>query len=448
MRRIGVRLGSALTRRALARRVFTPRALPPRALTRRRLGGTAVAVAAMAALTASQAPGLAGVAAEPPKDDALPAGQPEWAGPPPDDDSYHTELPPLVSPAPLTRPGGPSLGTVAEQAVWDQSGIPATVFAAYQNAERSIARTDPGCRLPWELLAAIGKVESGHAGGGRVDAHGTTRTPILGPVLDGVSFALISDTDNGAYDGNTVYDRAVGPMQFIPSTWAGWAADGNGDGLTNPSNIHDAALAAGHYLCAGDRNLAVKADLDRAVLSYNHSRTYLNTVLSWLEFYRNGTHAVPDGSGPVPSTPGAGGTTPALRPVGGRGPSSNGNGNGTSPRPGDDGIVVGPQPSPSTSPQPTPSESGPASPTPTPTDTPTESPDPSPSTSEPEPTPSETEPSPTDPGPSPSEPEPTPTPTEPDPTCTTPAPDPSATETPSPDPTVTPGETCPAPTTA
>ena len=158
--------------------------------------------------------------------------------------------------------------------------------------------------MPWQLLAAIGKVESGQARGGKVDAAGTTFSPILGPVLNGVGFANISDTDNGAYDGDSTHDRAVGPMQFIPSTWATWGQDGNGDGRKDPNNIYDAALAAGRYLCADGRDLAVKSDLDRAILGYNHSQEYLNTVLSWFEYYKRGTHEVPDGAGVLPDTDG------------------------------------------------------------------------------------------------------------------------------------------------
>ena len=156
-------------------------------------------------------------------------------------------------------------------------------------------------------------MESGQARGGRVDANGTTFSPILGPVLNGQGFAMIKDTDNGAYDGDSTHDRAVGPMQFIPSTWATWGQDGNDDGRKDPNNIYDAALAAGRYLCAGSRDLAIAADLDRAVLSYNHSNEYLRTVRSWFDYYKRGTHEVPDGTGVVPP-PLDGGTDPSPDP--------------------------------------------------------------------------------------------------------------------------------------
>ncbi|MEV5463672.1 lytic murein transglycosylase, partial [Streptomyces cellulosae] len=108
--------------------------------------------------------------------------------------------------------------------------------------------------------------------------------------------ALIRDTDGGAHDGDTAYDRAVGPMQFIPSTWARWGADGNGDGRTDPNNVFDAALAAGRYLCAGGRDLSVPAELDRAILGYNHSTAYLRTVRAWYAYFLKGHRVVPDAS--------------------------------------------------------------------------------------------------------------------------------------------------------
>ncbi|MFD3410001.1 lytic murein transglycosylase [Streptomyces cyaneofuscatus] len=412
---------------------------------RRQLTGTVTAVAAMAALTASQAPGFG---------DAVAVSREGRTASGPDDvvwsevegdDAYHTELPPLESPrppAPLKPPRAavePSLPLFARARA--EAGIPATVLAAYRNAERSLRRSDSGCRLPWQLLAAIGKVESGQAAGGRVDARGTTLTPILGPALDGVGFALIRDTDNGVHDGDRTYDRAVGPMQFIPSTWANWAMDGNGDGRKDPNNIYDAALAAGQYLCAGGRDLGVRADLDRAILSYNRSDVYVRTVLSWLEFYRQGTHPVADGQGVLPTSPGPGGADRPKAPVG-SGPSAK-------PGKGGGGIVIGPQPPRPPGPKPTPGPTKPGTPSPSPS----EPGPPSPSPSEPgSPSPTPTDPGPTDPGPTdpgPMDPGPTdPGPTDPGPTDPTPTdPGPGATDPTPTDPAPSdPGTTDPAPT--
>ncbi|MFF8627001.1 lytic transglycosylase domain-containing protein [Streptomyces werraensis] len=281
---------------------------------------TAVAAAAVAALSASQAPGVtvddqgrqstgdATSAPDTAADDSATGNSP-----------YYTDLPPLNSPNP--SPSASSGETGDQRAA--EAGIPATVLDAYKRAEATLREKKPGCNLPWQLLAAIGKVESGQARGGRVTADGTTVTPILGPQLDGNGFALIRDTDNGAYDGNRMYDQAVGPMQFIPSTWDWAGRDGNGDGRKDPNNIYDAALAAGHYLCRNDWDLSKPGDLRKAILSYNNSTDYLNTVLSWLEYYRKGTHEIPDGTGTLPEdrsdarpgvTPSAPGTTPPARP--------------------------------------------------------------------------------------------------------------------------------------
>ncbi|KOX23016.1 MULTISPECIES: lytic transglycosylase domain-containing protein [unclassified Streptomyces] len=271
---------------------------------RLRRGATsgAVVAAAVAALAASQAP----EAIQPTTDNsggdrAVGAGEtapPSGEGSATGDSPYYTELPPLKTPNKPGKPGtSVNLPVIMGPA---EAGIPASVLSAYKRAEQSIRSTDPGCNLLWQLLAGIGKVESGQARGGRVDANGTTTSPILGPALNGVGFADISDTDGGAYDGDKVHDRAVGPMQFIPSTWATWGQDANGDGKKDPNNIYDAAQAAGLYLCANDRNLVLRADLDRAVLSYNRSTEYLNTVLSWFEYYKRGTHQVPDGTGVLP----------------------------------------------------------------------------------------------------------------------------------------------------
>ncbi|GGT20496.1 lytic transglycosylase [Streptomyces griseoviridis] len=269
---------------------------------------TTVAAVAVAALSASQAPGvIAGGDAgdgRPTTADSASSGADDTAT---GNSQYFTDLPPLDSPvpSPSSTAGTPVVQGSAE------SGIPATVLDAYKKAEASLRASKPGCNLPWQLLAAIGKVESGQARGGAVTADGTTTSRILGPELDGNGFALIEDTDDGAYDGNSRYDQAIGPMQFIPSTWAWAGRDGNGDGTADPNNVYDAALAAGHYLCRFDWDLSDQGDLDAAILSYNNSRDYLDTVLSWLEYYRKGTYEVPDGTGTLPVNR-SGGTTPAT----------------------------------------------------------------------------------------------------------------------------------------
>ena len=132
------------------------------------------------------------------------------------------------------------------------TALPARVLLAYRNAADDLRRSDPACHLPWSLLAGIGQVESGHAYNGAIDRKGRTLNPILGPVLNGVGdVAAIPDTDGGRWDGDTTWDRAVGPMQFIPSSWQVWGRDGDGDGRADPSDVDDAAMATASYLCAG-----------------------------------------------------------------------------------------------------------------------------------------------------------------------------------------------------
>jgi len=145
-------------------------------------------------------------------------------------------------------------------------GIPANVLDAYQFAQQTLAQTQPDCHLSWSLLAGIGRIESDHANGGRLDAIGNTRGTILGPRLDGSpGVATVPDTDHGLLDGDTVWDRAVGPMQFLPSTWHQWGVHARGDTVADPNNIYDATVTAGRYLCAAGANLSDPTQLHAAV---------------------------------------------------------------------------------------------------------------------------------------------------------------------------------------
>ncbi|NUO89238.1 MAG: lytic transglycosylase domain-containing protein, partial [Dermatophilaceae bacterium] len=163
------------------------------------------------------------------------------------------------------------------------------IWAAYTAA----AEKKRSCHIPVMLLAAIGEVESSSLRGRRLDASHDAVPPVRGPALTGGSYAAIRDSDGGRYDGDPVWDRAVGPMQFIPATWRIWGADGNGDGIRDPQNIEDATLAAANYLCAGGRDLSQAADLRAAVLSYNHSQRYLSTVVGIIQAVTSGALAGP-----------------------------------------------------------------------------------------------------------------------------------------------------------
>jgi membrane-bound lytic murein transglycosylase B len=167
-----------------------------------------------------------------------------------------------------------------------QTGIPPRALAAYARAHLRVAAEQPGCRIAWNSLAAIGGVESVHGSvhGSVLGEDGLPRPGILGPVLDGGAFGAVDDTDGGALDGDTTWDRAVGPLQFIPATWLRWAADGNGDGRTDPNQIDDAALAAARYLChAGD--LADPDTWRRAIFSFNHSDAYVADIANLANVY-------------------------------------------------------------------------------------------------------------------------------------------------------------------
>lgn len=194
--------------------------------------------------------------------------------------------------------------------------IPGIAVAAYKNAARVLSAQESSCHLPWQLLAAIGRVESdnGQAQGNRFTTDGTVVPGIFGPTLDGQGgFARIANASGG-------FQRAEGPMQFIPSTWAvvGRAASGTGPG--NPQNINDAALAAGIYLCANARNLATPSGRGAAVLSYNHDARYVSIVLGLFGSYQAGQFMVSPSqfapAAPQPSPSASGQATAQAQPKG------------------------------------------------------------------------------------------------------------------------------------
>jgi membrane-bound lytic murein transglycosylase B len=202
------------------------------------------------------------------------------------------------------------------------NGIPNVALNAYRVAAARLAAAKPSCGIDWSLLAGIGRVESNHGryGGAVLSPDGTASPRILGPALNGVNFAYIGDSDGGRWDGDATYDRAMGPMQFIPATWRSYAIDADGNGASDPFNINDAALAAANYLCVAGGDLRSDAGQRRAVLAYNHSDEYVAEVLALARAYANGIPVadlpiVGNTSGPVPPPSGFYGTPAAPGPA-------------------------------------------------------------------------------------------------------------------------------------
>jgi membrane-bound lytic murein transglycosylase B len=159
--------------------------------------------------------------------------------------------------------------------------IPVLTMDAYLRAEKALAIEDPACQLQWWAMAGIGRAESNHGryGGASLDGNGTTSPAIIGIPLNGNGVAAIGDSDQGRLDGDVEWDRAVGVMQFIPGTWNRWGSDGNGDGVIDPQNVYDAAMAAGRYLCRGaNPDMSTPAGRRAAFLSYNRSKSYADFV--------------------------------------------------------------------------------------------------------------------------------------------------------------------------
>ena len=122
---------------------------------------------------------------------------------------------------------------------WDAPFLPAPEVS-YEELEGLWARAGAAYGIPWQVLAAINKIESNF---GRN----------MGPSSAG----------------------AVGWMQFMPDTWLRWGTDGDGDGVVDPWDPEDAVFAAARYLAASGG----AHDISGAVFSYNHAQWYVNEVL-------------------------------------------------------------------------------------------------------------------------------------------------------------------------
>ena len=215
---------------------------------------------------------------DPDSDDALPA--PTWASPAP-------------LPVAAATPAGPGVAALVDP-TWlaetsETTGIAEPALAAYAGVAISKAAQMPTCGLGWNTLAAIGFAESRHGthGGSTVAADGTVSPPIFGIALEGGATAHIADSDQGAIDGDTEFDRAVGPMQLIPEAWRNWHVDANADGVEDPQNIDDAVAASANYLCRASGDMAHESGWLAGIAAYNSDPDYALIIAEAGSRYRS-----------------------------------------------------------------------------------------------------------------------------------------------------------------
>jgi membrane-bound lytic murein transglycosylase B len=171
--------------------------------------------------------------------------------------------------------------------------IPAVAYDAYRSAAGRAPSVTASCDVEWAVLAGIAQVESRH---GRINdehevtADGDVAPPIRGRRLDGTrGTQTIVDTDDGELDGDDEWDRAMGPLQFIPTTWRELGRDGNDDGTADPDNLYDAAVTAVAHLCLREPgDYSDRGQLRRALIAYNASGSYADDVLAWIDRYEAG----------------------------------------------------------------------------------------------------------------------------------------------------------------
>jgi hypothetical protein len=199
-------------------------------------------------------------------------------------------------------------------------GIPEHAARAYVQAVSRIGVLEPGCAVDVAYLAGFGFMESGHGTVAVDTATGTSDGPgrkgsvtwdpltgestpvILGTLLDGSGAGGnttpypndLGPADRSFYRQSDRYLRAVGPTQFLPSTWEGVraVADGNDDGVADPFNYYDGAVATAVKTCRDGHGLGSEADQRRAALAYNGAGWYADGVLSKAAEYRAGLAAM------------------------------------------------------------------------------------------------------------------------------------------------------------
>ncbi|WP_026123866.1 C40 family peptidase [Nocardiopsis chromatogenes] len=182
-------------------------------------------------------------------------------------------------------------GASSASAPQSVEGVPDTLLDAYVRAPAALEQEFPRCTgMRWQVLAGIGKIESDLLAGHDISPEGDVSPPMIGPRLDGSgnggNLTPHYDTDGGRWDGDTEYDRAVGPNQHLPNGWSTYGADGNGDGTADPHNAYDSALASARELCMSggeEVNFNDHDQLSRALFRYNNADWYVDQVLTEID---------------------------------------------------------------------------------------------------------------------------------------------------------------------
>ena len=229
---------------------------------------------------------------------AQPSAAPKFQ-PPPDPVARPAALPsaePTAEPTPEPSATATAPRTARPAAVfntWAVSlgktlNIPSVALESYAYAEWVVTQTRPTCKLQWTTLAGIGSVASDHGRVGQrsVDAQGVPHPVLMGPALDGLAGRVrVPDSDGGALDGDQTWEHAMGPMQLLPSMWRASGVDADGDGLANPQDVDDAALAAAYHLCAANKDLSVVANWKASVNSYHNMALNIDKVYEAAQQY-------------------------------------------------------------------------------------------------------------------------------------------------------------------
>lgn len=192
--------------------------------------------------------------------------------------------PPTGVASPSPSPGRPA-DALADWAasVAEAVQVPVVAMQAYGYAQIVMERTRPGCHLSWTTLAAIGQVEStqGQSGGAELLESGRSVPAIAGPLLDGKGGRPeVKDTDAGAFDGDSRFDRAMGPLHLMPTIWRAQAIDADDDGILDPYDLDDAALALARLLCSGTQDLSNATGWNTAVGRFHGGTTYARSIFT------------------------------------------------------------------------------------------------------------------------------------------------------------------------